>query len=61
MQLRSNQPIGFNQQIQKPLQAKPSNGLENLLKAYMAKNDALIQSQATTQKNLENQMDQLAT
>ena len=48
----------FPQQVQKPTQTEPSNSLENLLKAYMAKNDALIQSQVATLKNLENQMGQ---
>ncbi|KAA3461790.1 nifU-like protein 2, chloroplastic [Gossypium australe] len=56
MQHRSNQPLGFNQQVQKPSQAEPSNNLEILLKAYMTKNDVLIQSQPTTLENLENQM-----
>ena len=61
MQHRPNQSQWFNQQAPKPPQAEASNSLENLLKAYMAKNDALIQSQAATLKNLENQMGQLAT
>lgn len=61
MQYRPNQSQGFNQQAPKPPQAEASNSLENLLKAYMVKNDALIQSQAATLKNLENQMGQLAT
>ncbi|KAA3487601.1 transcription factor MYB34 [Gossypium australe] len=42
MQTRPNQPPGFTQQVQKPPQAEYSNSLENLLKAYMVKNDALI-------------------
>ncbi|KAA3473293.1 hypothetical protein EPI10_023687 [Gossypium australe] len=33
MQYKANQPLGFNQQVQKPLQVEPSNNLENLLKA----------------------------
>ncbi|KAA3467392.1 hypothetical protein EPI10_002407 [Gossypium australe] len=45
MQHRSNQPLGFNQQ---------------LLNAYIAKNDALIKGQETTLENLENQVGQLA-
>ncbi|KAA3457108.1 Retrovirus-related Pol polyprotein from transposon opus [Gossypium australe] len=61
MQHKPNQAKGFNQHAQKPPQTKSSNSLENLLKAYMVKNDVLIQSQAATLKNLENQMGQLAT
>ncbi|KAA3465559.1 hypothetical protein EPI10_000713 [Gossypium australe] len=60
MQHRSNQPLGFNQQVQKPPQVEPSNNLENLLKAYITRNDALIQGQSTTLENLENQVGQLA-
>ncbi|KAG8478888.1 hypothetical protein CXB51_028742 [Gossypium anomalum] len=60
-QPRLTQLPSFSQQVHNPVQAEPSNSLENLLKAYMAKNDALIQSQAATLKNLENQMGQLAT
>ncbi|KAA3466355.1 serine/threonine-protein kinase atg1-like [Gossypium australe] len=61
MQSRPSLPVGFNQQVQKPSQVESSKSLENLLKTYMAKNDAIIQSQATTLKNLENQMGQLAS
>ena len=61
MQQRPNQSQGFNHQAPKPPQAEASNSLENLLKAYMEKNDAFIQSQLVTLKNLENQMGQLAT
>ncbi|KAG8473123.1 hypothetical protein CXB51_035066 [Gossypium anomalum] len=60
-QPRLTQPPSFSQQLQNPFQAEPSKSLENLLKAYMAENDALIQSQAVTLKNLENQIGQLAT
>ncbi|KAA3463938.1 Retrotransposon gag protein [Gossypium australe] len=42
MQHRSNQPLGFNQEVQHPLHVESSNNLENLLKAYIVKNDALI-------------------
>lgn len=34
--------------------------MENFLKAYIAKNDALIQGQATTLNNLKNQVGKLA-
>ncbi|KAG8485852.1 hypothetical protein CXB51_019166 [Gossypium anomalum] len=53
-QPRLTQPPSFSQQAQKPAQAESSNSLENLLKAYMAKNDATL-------RNLENQVGQLAT
>ncbi|MBA0848797.1 hypothetical protein Goshw_007345 [Gossypium schwendimanii] len=52
-------PKGFGQKALKPPQAESSNSFEDLLKAYMAKNDTLIQSQAATLKNLENQMEVL--
>ncbi|XP_052882204.1 uncharacterized protein LOC128290549 [Gossypium arboreum] len=61
MQHRPNQSQGFNQKAPKPPQVKASNSLDNLLKVYMKKNDDLVQSQAATLKNLENQMGQLAT
>ncbi|KAA3483595.1 hypothetical protein EPI10_005754 [Gossypium australe] len=54
-------PTKPNQQAPKPPQPESSNSLENFLKAYMVKNDVLIQSQEETLKNLENQMGQLAT
>ncbi|XP_012461552.1 uncharacterized protein LOC105781573 [Gossypium raimondii] len=60
-------PKGLTKKAPKPPQAKSSNSLEDLLKAYMEKNDAMIQiqvttiqSQVATLKNLENQMGQLA-
>ncbi|XP_017609690.1 uncharacterized protein LOC108455664 [Gossypium arboreum] len=53
-QPRPTQPPSFSQQVQKPVQAESSNSLENLLKAYMTKNDATL-------RNLENQVGQLAT
>ncbi|XP_017617646.1 uncharacterized protein LOC108462175 [Gossypium arboreum] len=58
MQHRPSQSQGFSQQAPKAPQVESSNSLEDLLKAYMAKNDTLIQSQATTLKNLENQIDE---
>ncbi|KAG8480996.1 hypothetical protein CXB51_025637 [Gossypium anomalum] len=53
-QPRPTQLPSFSQQVQKPVQAESPNSLENLLKAYMAKNDATL-------RNLENQVGQLAT
>ncbi|KAG8501049.1 hypothetical protein CXB51_003148 [Gossypium anomalum] len=53
-QPRPTQLPTFSQQVQRPVQAESSNSLENLLKAYMAKNDATL-------RNLENQVGQLAT
>ncbi|KAG8475506.1 hypothetical protein CXB51_032293 [Gossypium anomalum] len=61
LQHRPNQSQGFTQQAPELPQVEASNSLENLLKMCMAKNDTLIQSQATTLKNLENQIGQLAT
>lgn len=43
IQSKLNHLPGFNQQVPKLPQAESSNNLENLLKAYMMKNDALIQ------------------
>ncbi|KAG8491357.1 hypothetical protein CXB51_014478 [Gossypium anomalum] len=51
-QPRPTQWPSFSQQVQKSVQAESSNSLENLLKAYMAKNDATL-------RNLENQVGQL--
>ncbi|KAG8503704.1 hypothetical protein CXB51_001644 [Gossypium anomalum] len=53
-QPRPTQLPSFSQQVQRPVQDESSNSLENLLKAYMAKNDATL-------RNLENQVGQLAT
>lgn len=53
MPSRSNHLLDFYQKMQKPQPAKSSSSLKNLLKAYMAKNNA-------TPRNLENQMGQLA-
>ena len=43
-----------------PPQSTQSSSLEVLMMEYMAKNDALIQSQASSLRNLENQMRLLA-
>ncbi|KAA3483811.1 Retrotransposon gag protein [Gossypium australe] len=53
LQPRSNQPLRFPQQVQKPPQVEPFNRLENLLMAYIAKNDATL-------RNLESQVGKLA-
>ncbi|KAL5545591.1 hypothetical protein UlMin_005278 [Ulmus minor] len=52
-------PPGFQQQ-QKPQTSEFSSSMESLLKEYMARNDAVIQSQAASLRNLENQVGQLA-
>nr|XP_017227786.1 PREDICTED: uncharacterized protein LOC108203384 [Daucus carota subsp. sativus] len=59
--VKSNFPPGFSQQ------APQSNSLENMLKEYIIKNEAsrsqtkaLVQSQAASLRNLENQAGQLA-
>ncbi|XP_062080494.1 uncharacterized protein LOC133785259 [Humulus lupulus] len=41
-------------------QAMQSSSLENMLKEYIVKNEAMIQSQAASLRNLENQVGQLA-
>ncbi|XP_062085342.1 uncharacterized protein LOC133791428 [Humulus lupulus] len=57
-------PPGFCQQPRAPQPQHPqgsqSNSLESLMRDYMAKNDAVIQSQATSLRNLEMQLGQLA-
>lgn len=56
-----NSSYSCSQQSQQvPQQASQSNSIENMLKAYMASNDALIQSQAASLRNLEDQVGQLA-
>ncbi|XP_062075741.1 uncharacterized protein LOC133779856 [Humulus lupulus] len=45
---------------ERPQQAVQSNSLENMLKEYIVKNEAMIQSQATSLRNLETQVGQLA-
>ncbi|KAL5541254.1 hypothetical protein UlMin_042476 [Ulmus minor] len=52
-------PPGFQQQ-QKPQTSEFPSSMESLLKEYMARNDAVIQSQAVSLRNLENQVGQLA-
>ncbi|XP_062100696.1 uncharacterized protein LOC133806621 [Humulus lupulus] len=57
-------PPSFSQQprISQPQhpQNSQSNSLESLMRDYMAKNDAVIQSQAASLRNLEMQLGQLA-
>lgn len=57
------QPPGFHQQSQgqKHISQDPITSLEALIKEYIAKNEAIVQSQAVSLRNLENQMGQLAT
>ncbi|KAL5578989.1 hypothetical protein UlMin_011431 [Ulmus minor] len=52
-------PPGFQQQ-QKPQTSEFPSSMEFLLKEYMARNDAVIQSQAASLRKLENQVGQLA-
>ncbi|KAH9697048.1 hypothetical protein KPL71_023441 [Citrus sinensis] len=60
---RNTQPPGFHQQSQgqKHISQDPITSLEALIKEYIAKNEAIVQSQAVSLRNLENQMGQLAT
>ncbi|XP_062104400.1 uncharacterized protein LOC133815598 [Humulus lupulus] len=55
-------PLGYPPQApqQRPQQAVQSNSLENMLKECIVKNEAMIQSQATSMRNLETQVGQLA-
>ncbi|XP_062100899.1 uncharacterized protein LOC133806827 [Humulus lupulus] len=55
-------PPGYPPQApqQRPQHIVQSNSLEGMLKDYMMKTDALIQSQAASMRNLENQVGQLA-
>ncbi|KAH9671423.1 hypothetical protein KPL70_017372 [Citrus sinensis] len=57
------QPPGFHQQSQgqKHINQDPITSLEVLIKEYIAMNEAIVQSQAVSLRNLENQMGQLAT
>ncbi|KAH9716154.1 hypothetical protein KPL71_021359 [Citrus sinensis] len=48
-------------QGQKHISQDPINSLEALIKKYIAKNEAIVRSQAVSLRNLENQMGQLAT
>ena len=59
MPQRPQFPLGFQQQ-QKPQTNEIFSSLESLLKEYMARNDAVIQSQAASLRNLENKVGQLA-
>ncbi|XP_024035580.1 uncharacterized protein LOC112096382 [Citrus clementina] len=56
-------PPGFHQQNQgqKHISQDPITSLETLIKEYIAKNEAIVQSQVVSLRNLENQMGQLAT
>ncbi|KAH9801189.1 hypothetical protein KPL71_000934 [Citrus sinensis] len=62
-QNRNTQPPGFLQQSQgkKHISQDPITSLETLIKEYIAKNEAIVQSQAVSLRNLENQIGQLAT
>ncbi|KAH9704917.1 hypothetical protein KPL70_011661 [Citrus sinensis] len=53
----------FSQQIQgqKHISQDPITSLDALIKKYIVKNEAIVQSQAVSLRNLENQMGQLAT
>ncbi|XP_062119801.1 uncharacterized protein LOC133834258 [Humulus lupulus] len=55
-------PLGYPPQApqQRPQHIVQSNSLEGMLKDYMMKMDALIQSQAASMRNLENQVGQLS-
>ena len=59
----NTQPPDFHQQSQKQkhISQDPITSLEALIKEYIAKNEAIVQSQAVSLRNLENQMGQLAT
>ncbi|XP_062118742.1 uncharacterized protein LOC133832412 [Humulus lupulus] len=59
---RQAYPLGFSQQPRpsQHVQNTQPNSLENLMREYMAKNDAVIQSQAASLRNLKMQLDQLA-
>ncbi|KAH9769561.1 hypothetical protein KPL71_012051 [Citrus sinensis] len=60
---KNTQPPGFHQQSQgqKHISQDPITSLEALIKEYIAKNEAIVLSQAVSLRNLENQMGQLAT
>ncbi|XP_062113086.1 uncharacterized protein LOC133824234 [Humulus lupulus] len=63
MHIKTTYPLGFSQKQPRaqppPPQVSQSGSLESLMKEYMAKNDAVIQSQAASLRNLEIQMGQL--
>ena len=52
------QPPGFHQQNQgqKQISQYPITSLETLIKEYIANNEAIVQSQVVSLRNLENQM-----
>ena len=62
-QNRNTQLPGFHQQSQgqKHISQDPIISLEALIKEYIVKNEAIVQSQAISLRNLENQIGQLAT
>ncbi|KAH9727219.1 hypothetical protein KPL70_008579 [Citrus sinensis] len=62
-QNQNTQPSGFHQQSQgqKHIRQDPITSLEALVKECIAKNEAIVQSQTISLRNLENQMGQLAT
>ncbi|KAH9802189.1 hypothetical protein KPL71_001277 [Citrus sinensis] len=62
-QNRNTRPSSFHQQSQgqKYISQDPITSLEALIKEYIAKNEAIVQSQAVSLTNLESQMGQLAT
>ncbi|XP_062080518.1 uncharacterized protein LOC133785283 [Humulus lupulus] len=64
MQNKTTYPPRFSQQQQRaqppPPQVSQSSSLESVMKEYMAKNNDVIQSQATSLRNLETQLGQLA-
>ena len=55
---RNAQPLGFHQQNQgqKHTRHNPLISLETLIKEYIAKNEAIVQSQVVSLRNLENQI-----
>ncbi|KAH9743430.1 hypothetical protein KPL70_003294 [Citrus sinensis] len=62
-QNRNAQPLGFHPQNQgqKHTSHNPLISLETLIEEYIAKNEAIVQSQAISVTNLKNQIAQLAT
>ncbi|XP_024021730.1 uncharacterized protein LOC112091702 [Morus notabilis] len=56
---RPTYPPGYSHQQQR-IQADQSSSLESLLKEFIARSEAKIQSHDATLRNLENQMEQLA-
>ncbi|XP_052299689.1 uncharacterized protein LOC127903072 [Citrus sinensis] len=62
-QNRNTRPSGFHQesQGQKHNSQDPITSLEALIKEYIAKNEAIVQSQIVSLRNLKNLMGQIAT